>query len=93
MNAGEKMIVPGRSLKKYRPVLYLLGLIGVIWICRHIIIQLLLTICLILCIGFILYKAISYILTFGIFIIYMGLCTVALIVAIGGGLWLINLIG
>ncbi|MGG4263786.1 hypothetical protein [Peribacillus simplex] len=93
MNTGEKMIVPGRSLKKYRPVVYLLALIGVIWICRHIIIQLLLTICLIICIGFILYKATSYILKFGFFIIYLGLCTVALVLAIGGGLWLLNLIG
>ncbi|WP_260288375.1 hypothetical protein [Peribacillus aracenensis] len=93
MNTWEKMIIPGRSLKKYRPVVYLLVLIGIVWLFRRVIIQLLLTVCLISFIGFILYKAISYVLNFSFFILYLALCTIALVFAIGGGLWLLNLMG
>ncbi|WMX58511.1 hypothetical protein [Peribacillus sp. R9-11] len=93
MNAGEKMVTPDKSYKKYRPVLYLFVLFGILVFFRHVILQLFLTVFLIACLGFILYKTIPFILNFGFFLLYLALSTVALVFAIGGGVWVLNLMG
>ncbi|MFB7304573.1 hypothetical protein [Heyndrickxia sporothermodurans] len=91
MNEGEK-VVHGIDLKKYRPIIYLLVLTCALVIFRHVLLQFLLTIFLIGCIGFILFKAIKYIFKFGFFVLNLSLSIIALVLAAGGILWLLNLL-
>lgn len=80
------------SYKKYGSIIFVLGLLGIIIAFAKVMLQMLLVMFLIMCIGFILFKAITYIFKFG-YILFRGiLCIFAFILALGGFLWILNLL-
>ncbi len=93
MQAEKQLEAPVNMVfyKKVRPFIYLTVVIGTIIAFKEFILQLLLIIFLIGCIGFVMYKGVTYLFKFGYLLFRVVLSIMAFFVALGGFLWVMNL--
>lgn len=92
MHKEEVATVQTSIYKKYRPMIYFLIIIGALIAFKNVILQLLLITFTVLCIGFLLFKGITYMLKIGYFLVRGILCSFAFIFTMGGILWVLNLL-
>lgn len=78
------------TYKKVRPFIYLAVLIGALIVFKDVILQTLLLIFVVGCIGFVLYKSVVYLFKFS-YLVFRGVLSIfAFVFALGGLMWILN---
>lgn len=95
MVESGKVIEHESFYKKIRPIIYILGaplIIGsvVVWL-KELLLGIILALFLIICACFVAFKTIKYMVKFGFLVVKLGLSILAMIFALGGGLFILNL--